>query len=137
MEKTDFIKRCINKRREILLKAIEKAKNARDNAPGAMESASDTRRSQAEKLVIVLEDQLKQIDKRVDAIDPSSLFYLEVEIDLVVKKFLIVSKDLGGVEMDGIRLLSTDSPLGQVLIGKKTGDSIEFNSQKLVILKSE
>ena len=54
MDKNEFAKKCFDKQKESLLKAIGKTKEARYNAPGAMESASDTRRSQAEKLVVAL-----------------------------------------------------------------------------------
>ena len=62
MDKLQIVNEFLTKRKEGLLKALEKAKEARNNAPGAMESHSDTSRSQNEKLVAALEDQLEDLD---------------------------------------------------------------------------
>jgi transcription elongation GreA/GreB family factor len=137
MNKVELFEKCLDTQINKLQKSIEKAKEARDNAPGAMESASDTRRSQAEKLVTALEEQLKELNRYSVGTNPSELAYLEVNMNSDVKKFLIVPEGLGGVEVGGVRLLSADSPLGQLLTGRKIGSKFEFNRQELEILKTE
>jgi len=137
MDKSGLFKKWFNDQKERLLKSIERAKEARDNAPGAMESASDTRRSQAERLLTTLEDQLKELDKYTNGVNLSQLSFVEVDINSVPKKFLLVPEGLGGEEIDGVRLLSVDTPLGQSLLNKKQGDRFDFNGQELEILKTE
>ncbi len=55
MNKKILFENLVIVRKLNLLSSIEKAKDARDNAPDATESHSDTRRNQAEKLVVALE----------------------------------------------------------------------------------
>ncbi len=124
-------------RKTNLLKAITKAKDARDNAPSATESHSDTRRSQAEKLVVALEIELNNIQKVEDNPQDVKLVYFEVEINYVLNKFLLVPSGMGGAELNGIRFLSEDTPLGNELKSKNTGDEFDFNGQKIKILKVE
>jgi transcription elongation GreA/GreB family factor len=137
MDKSALFKRSLDKQKEKLLESIENAKEARDNAPGAMESASDTRRSQAERLIVALEEQLKRLDKYAQGVDSSLLALREIKINSVLKKFLLVPEGLGGEEVEGIRLLSVDTPLGHALKGRGVGDKIDFNGQSLEILKIE
>jgi hypothetical protein len=137
MDKQELFKRYLDEKKNNLLTSIEKTKDARDNAPSAMESHSDTRRSQAEKLVVALEIELDGLLKIVKRIVDIELLYLEVEINSQLKKFLIVPKDMGGIEIDKIRLISIDTPLGIVLKDKRSGDVFEFNSQRLKVLNVE
>ena len=137
MDKKDLFKKYLNDKKESLLKSLERAKDARDNAPSAMESHSDTRRSQAEKLVVSFELDLNEVTKLQKDIDSIELKYIELTIDDLTKKFLIVPSGIGGAEMNGIRFLSVDTPLEIHLRNKNVGDIIEFNNQKLKIVKSE
>ena len=75
MGKYELVKKCLGKQRDSLLEAIERTKEAKDNAPSAMESHSDTSRSQNEKLVVALEEQLSEIIKYEKSVDLSSLSY--------------------------------------------------------------
>lgn len=137
MDKDKLFLSYLADRKTNLLKAITKAKDARDNAPSATESHSDTRRSQAEKLVVALEIELNNIQKVEDNPQDVKLVYFEVEINYVLNKFLLVPSGMGGAELNGIRLLSEDTPLGNELKSKNTGDEFDFNGQKIKILKVE
>jgi hypothetical protein len=137
MDKDKLFLTYLASKKTSLLKSIEKAKDARDNAPSATESHSDTRRSQAEKLVVALEIELNTIQKFEDNIQQVKLVYFEVEINYVLNKFLLVPSGLGGAELNGIRFLSEDTPLGNELKSKNTGDEFDFNGQKLVVSKVE
>lgn len=137
MDKDKLFLSYLADRKTNLLKAITKAKDARDNAPSATESHSDTRRSQAEKLVVALEIELNNIQKVEDNPQDVKLVYFEVEINYVLNKFLLVPSGMGGAELNGIRFLSEDTPLGNELKSKNTGDEFDFNGQKIKILKVE
>jgi transcription elongation GreA/GreB family factor len=137
MDKIVLLNKYLGQKKQELSKALEKAREARDGAPSAMESHSDTSRSQNERLVSALEEELKEIESYVSKINPLSLVYLEVKINYEIKKLLMVPTGLGGAEIDGIRLLSIDSPLGKQVFGKKEGDKLLFNDQETEILKVE
>lgn len=137
MDKKLLFEKYIQEKKSNLLSSIEKSKDARDNAPSAMESHSDTRRSQAEKLVVALEIELNELLKISKRIGEIELLYLEVEIDSQLKKFLIVPQGMGGSEFDNIRFLSVNTPLGELFENKSVGDSFEFNSQKMKVVKIE
>lgn len=134
MNKTEIFKKFLDIQKKTLLKAILKAKDARDNAPSAMESHSDTSRSQNEKLVTALELQLKELESVKHDVQ---LIYFEIKTNSGLKMFMIVPMGLGGVEIDKVRLLSSDSPLGGILTSKRIGNKFDFNNQKLEILKIE
>ncbi|MFZ3301902.1 MAG: hypothetical protein WA152_04285 [Microgenomates group bacterium] len=137
MDKDKLFLSYLADRKINLLKAIEKAKDARDNAPSATESHSDTRRSQAEKLVVALEIELNNIQKVEDNPQDIKLVYFEMTINSNLNKFLLVPSGMGGAELNGIRFLSEDTPLGSELKSKNTGDEFDFNGQKVAILKVE
>lgn len=139
MDKLQIVNEFLTRRKENLLKALEKAKGARDNAPGAMESHSDTSRSQYEKLVAALEQQLKDLEETAKKINLSNKSFplMEIGFNGEKRKFILVPEGLGGEETAEIRLLSENSPLGLQLAGKNIGDKFEFNSQQIEILKIE
>ncbi len=139
MIKDKLLNKIISKRRQNLNEALNKAKEARDSAPGAMESHSDTSRSQYEKLVGALEQQLKDLEETAKKINLSNKSFplMEIGFNGEKKKFILVPEGLGGEETAEIRLLSENSPLGLQLAGKNIGDKFEFNSQQIEILKIE
>ena len=135
--KTELIRKYIEKQKKHLLEAIADAKEARNSSPSAMESHSDTGRYQNDKLIIALEEQLVGITRYEKDISSLKLIYIEVKTSDLVKKFLLTPQGLGGDEIDGVRLLSSDTPLGTLLNGKKQGDKFEFNNQSFEILRVE
>jgi hypothetical protein len=137
MDKDKLFLSYLSDKKTNLAKAIEKAKDARDNAPSATESHSDTRRSQAEKLVVALEIELNSIQKVEDNLQDAKLVYFELTINGALNKFLFVPSGLGGAELSGVRFLSEDTLLGNELKSKNIGDEFDFNGQKIVVLKVE
>lgn len=137
MDKDKLFLDYLTDKKESLLAAIKKAKDARDNAPSATESHSDTRRSQAEKLVVALEIELNNIQKIEDNLQDAKLVFFEIMINGNLNKFLLVPNGMGGAELNGVRLLSEDTPLGSELKSKITGDVFDFNGQNITILKVE
>lgn len=49
---------------------------------------------------------------------------------------LLIAAPIGKIEMEGesIFIITTASPLGKILMGKKSGDSISFNQKTMTIL---
>lgn len=115
-----LLKKC-----EILKNAIKSAKKARDGAPSAMESASDTTRSEKEDLIRALEQDLHQFEKVIESIPATLLPHqgaqmwdiVEAEIGGKKQKVCLVPESIGGEVVESIRLLSVTSPLGKTLLG--------------------
>jgi len=147
MDRIELIKEHLNREKEFLLKALQAAKETRDSAPAATESHSDTTRSQYEKLVIALEEKVRSIDdfssilpKNLESkkTGPISLWsYVEISLNKNIIKLILVPEGMGGKELEGIKLISDNSPLGSLLIGKKLGEKFEFNEQRGKVLKIE
>lgn len=127
----------ISDRKASLLNAIVKAKDARDNAPSATESHSDTRRYQAEKLIIALEIDLNVIQKIEENVQDAKLVYFEITTNNSLNKFLLVPRGTGGSLLNDIRFLSDDTPLGNELKSKNVGDEFIFNGQNMKVTKVE
>lgn len=130
-------------RKQRIIKAIESAKKARDDAPSAMESHSDTTRNQNERLVHALESELSQLENLTKnflglsgKVEPYAQLWrlVEVEVGGDVMKVCLVPEGLGGEKVKGVSLLSQPSPLGKIIKNKKKGDEFEFNGQKVVIV---
>lgn len=133
------------KEQEKLVKAIGSAKHARDNAPSPMESHHDNTRSDNERLARALEEKLRFLEKQITSI-PSILpvteeveewRYVEVQIETRTLKLLIVPKGLGGSGIDGIQLISLDTPLGLEIAGKRAGEKFKLNNQEGKVLSIE
>jgi hypothetical protein len=138
------LQKTINKlfqiKRGRLLKGIKSSKLARDSAPSAMESHHDTTRNQNEKLVNELEIELGKIDEII-AKAPENFVtadnnlkvgewrYVEVSLNSNLLKLCIVPEGIGGEVIDNIRLISSSTPLGKVILNKKTGETFSFNGQ--------
>ena len=133
-----------NKRNQ-LLKGIKAAERARDTAPSAMESASDTTRNENEKLVFALKKELKKINGVILKI-PTDIskkdkelrvkYWRRVNISIGNDSMSVclVPEGLGGEMIENVRLLSSSSPLGIVLSNKKTKDKFIFNKQEGVVI---
>lgn len=137
----DELKRQLQSKREKLLKGIESAKKARDAAPSAMESHSDTSRSESERLMSALETELKKLDEIINSLPEDFLSkagyltvsewrYVEVLLDDNLLKLCLVPEGIGGEVVNDIRLISTSAPLGKIILNKKKGDTFTFNEQQ-------
>lgn len=138
---------CLEKDRELVLRAIQEAKHARDNAPSAMESGSDTTRSEKEKLVFALQSSLVEINMNIKNVKmakrPTSnekigiWSYVEISSNETTMALFMVPNGIGGKKINNVQLISTSSPLGQVLIGKIHNDNLSFNGKNWKIMASE
>jgi transcription elongation GreA/GreB family factor len=140
----DRIGALLEKEKDLLMRSLVKAKFARDNAPSAMESHSDTTRSEQEKLVTALEMEIDKLDqdlnKLVDVNNTDNKVglwsYVEIRSGERMLKFVLVPRGMGGKKIEDTQLVSIDSPVGNRLIGKTKGEEMEFNGKVMLILET-
>lgn len=128
----NLITQVLNQKISVLEKGITDAKKARDSAPSAMESHSDTTRSEQENLVLALTKSLSDL-KSLSKQPLSASRYYELTSPNSFLKFIVVPDGLGGQKIDDIVLISSKSPLALQLSVKNPGDSIIFNGNSYVV----
>ena len=89
--------------------SLAQAKKTRDSAPSAMESHSDTTRSEFEKMATALEEQLDVIKNNI------KLITAHPEQIVPHGKYLLVPDGLGGKKIGDMITVSVSSPLGKTL----------------------
>lgn len=140
------LKKQLQLRREKLFLGIESAKKERDHAPSAIESHSDTTRSEKEKLIYALENDLQKLDEIIlsvpnnlnnldDSLIVSDWRYVEISLAGNILNIYIVPEGIGGEIIKDTRLLSGITPLGKIILGKKMGEKFIFNGQEGKIVK--
>jgi|SRR3989344_9688502 len=137
----------LEKDKELVLRAIQEAKHARDNAPSAMESGSDTTRSEKERLVFALQSNLVKIDMDIKIVKEAKRptpnekigiwSYVEISSNETTMSLFIVPNGMGGKKINNVQLVSTSSLLGQVLIGKMRNDNLNFSGKNWKIMVSK
>lgn len=144
MDWLEELKKKLQTRRGKLILGIESAKKERDQAPSAMESHSDTSRSEKEKLIYALENDLKILDEIIQNA-PNNLSnlnsestvsewrYVEILLGENLLKICIVPEGVGGEVINNVRLLSGASLLGELILNKKRGDKFSFKGQEGII----
>jgi hypothetical protein len=120
----------LERQNELLIRSRDQAKIARDSAPSAMESHSDTTRSEKEELVYALDRDIVAMHAYIKAALEMEPEYLVLTGENSTLKVLLVPAGIGGKMIDDIMLLGMNSPLGQAVAGVKSGDEFEFNGQK-------
>jgi len=125
------ILRVLDKKIKRIEDAISSAKKARDMAPSAMESHSDTTRSEKEKLIYALEKELDILSniKENDLIIKT----YEIKLNDNLMGVCLIPEGLGGETIGDLKLISELSPLGKLIKNKKIGDEFSFNNKKLKI----
>ena len=111
--------------------AISSAKIARDMAPSAMESHSDTTRSEKEKLIYALESELNSLNKIKEK--DLVLTVYKIKLDSSFMRICLVPEGLGGETVRDVKLISKLSPLGKLIKNKNLGDEFSFNNKKVTI----
>ncbi|TSC86403.1 MAG: Uncharacterized protein G01um101416_676 [Microgenomates group bacterium Gr01-1014_16] len=92
-------------------KSLSAARFARDNAPSAMESHSDTTRADQEKLVRALEERVKLVGEQMKILAKAEVKYVEHN----GMKLVLVPEGMGGKKIEDVMLVSVNSPLGSKL----------------------
>lgn len=136
----------LKKEEQTLTRSWEWAKDARDRAPSAAESHSDTTRSEQEKLVHALERDIKTIKGHIKEVEKMTKSfarsvgkwsYVELDNGGMEMKILIVPEGIGGKDINGVKLVSVASPLGSALLEKRMGDSVEINGRGILVREIE
>lgn len=122
MDVLDVVRKNILRKVEIMEKSLKEAKIAQLNAPSAMESHSDTTKSEMEKLVTALEIDIRR-QKNYLSLVPNNLTPSNQKIELwrnvkidnhgMIMNIIIVPDGMGGDTVDGVRLVSETTPLVQ------------------------
>lgn len=125
-----------------LKKSIDAAEESRDTATKS--SAGDkheTARAMLQSEIDNLQSQLNRVMRSRQLIGaiPFTRDSKGIGPGSLVKTgsgIFFISVSLGKIDIEGhsIFCISTASPMGQALLGKKTGDIIEFRSKKIEIL---
>lgn len=128
MDVLDVVRKNILRKIEIMEKSLKEAKIAQLNAPSAMESHSDTTKSEMEKLVTALEIDISR-QKNYLSLVPSNLTPSNQKIELwrnikidnkgILMNIILVPDGMGGDTIDGMRFVSETTPLVQ---GIKNGE---------------
>lgn len=92
-------------------RALVEARQAQKDAPSAMESHSDTTRSEMEKLVTALELDLRKLEEDEKKLVSYTPKYFEVD----GRKVVLVPEGIGGDKIGDVLLVSETTPLGQKL----------------------
>lgn len=93
----------------VLEKALETARVAQRNAPSAMESHSDTTRSEMEKMITALEIDINTVKNNIKIMANYEPKYHELNNI----KLVLVPDGIGGRKIDDVMLVSETSPIGK------------------------
>jgi len=134
----------LKKQKEEVERGLASARTSAIEAPGAMQSHSDTTRSQMEHLAenferIILEKEValrefndlkKSVDISKESIDVGCV--VEVVDEAGMHSFYFIALSAGGTQVmldktNPITVLSSTAPLAKALIGKKRGDLATYN----------
>ena len=134
----NYLLKEINKTNKIL----SATRISRNNAPTAMESKSDTSRSRYESEIEMHELKLKELQTIIKQIPnhkkDKGIIELwsmaEVELSSNKLSLIIVTPGLGGTKIGKIQCVSSNTPAGKALLGKKTGDTFSFNDNSGQVL---
>ncbi|MEK9201284.1 MAG: hypothetical protein AAB909_04925 [Patescibacteria group bacterium] len=125
------------KERELLVRARDHARVTRDSAPTANESHSDTTRSEHEKLVSALDEQIWILDQGMKSLEKSEVNYFEINNGGMKMKLVIVPEGMGGKKIDDVQVISVTTPLGVLLKGKQAGATVDINGRRVEILDAQ
>lgn len=144
IDKRQFVEAIVERlreERESVAKSYESANKATRESPGPMQSRYDTSRHELSEVADATGKRLRELDQLLWAIKRTSNSpcergklgaVLEVEEDDKILFFLIVSPGVSAytVEMGDftIQSVSTESPIGRALIGKKSGDELKLTT---------
>ena len=113
MDLLDAVRQNFQKKLQVLYSALETAKIAQREAPSAMESHSNTTRSEMEKMVTALEIDIDSLKKQISQI-PQKLSTdnkLWKLVEIKNMKILVVPEGMGGEVIGEIRLVSVNAPI--------------------------
>lgn len=122
--------------RKKLVASWERANRASIEADGAMQSQHDTQKRDYAFEAAVIQSQIDRVDKlinrlrnlqrpeSVDRVQIGHIIRLRVENDDPADFLLL--EELGGSVLGDVQLISTQSPLGKAILGKKVGETVVY-----------
>jgi predicted metallo-beta-lactamase superfamily hydrolase len=116
MDIKDELTRIFLDQIQVLEESLATAREAQRNAPSAMESASNTTRSEMERMVSALEIDIARLKKQIKQLDSFEIKIGEIEIKGKKIKCCLVPAGMGGNKIGDIQMVSIDSPLGKIMI---------------------
>lgn len=134
--KSEFEKRLLDLKSQTSALQVDVANESKSSAGDKHETSRAMMNLEQEKLGRQYQEVLnmKERFEKIDFDSPSSAVKLGSLITTNKGKFLL-SVGLGKVviQSEEVLLLSLQSPLGEVLLGKKVGDKIQMNTNQFVI----
>lgn len=124
----------LEKEKEKLLKALERARKARDEADGRMQSRYDTQKEDYALEAALIQEQIQRLEKEIEHLKSlrklkSSEFItightvnLQIGDDEPFEVLLV--EDFGGRSINGKLTISRKSPIGSAILGRKAGDTV-------------
>lgn len=125
---------------DFLNNAIDDAQKEAASHKGRMESRYDTFKEEAQTKRDVYKKQLLDIQKSLSVLNEMPIKITgAVQFGSVIEtnenNYFISIGALDAVNVDGLKYLSVspESPLGQILLNKKSGDGFDFRGRKIKI----
>ncbi|MFZ3069133.1 MAG: hypothetical protein WA052_02335 [Microgenomates group bacterium] len=126
----------LNEKIESVENSIKHVAFERDNSATPMESQHDQTRQVANQLYNSLLEEKRSIQQLKRRIGEFQTIYDLLNLSNGTRyRFFIVPDGLGGITIDGITLISEDTPLSKIIIGKEVGFEYELNGHKFKIEK--
>lgn len=116
-------------------KRLMELETSRNNAPSAMESHHDTTRETLEKDVDLQKIVIKNLEifktflhgaqekLKLKKIEEGVIFNVEFENGEVIKEAIFAPLNVG---LEKVEIVTAKSPLGGVILGKKSGDKFSY-----------
>ncbi len=130
MDVKSELKKALENQKNTMEVSLVRAREAQRNAPSAMESHSDTTRSEKERLVTAIELNLRRVGQLLQKLDAGAgmgnLWSVhEITLNGEKVKCCLVPGGMGGFKIGDLQMVSADSPLGKQLLVKKS--SLDLN----------
>ena len=106
----------LHKEIDLINRELSTAKSTRDHAPSAMESHSDTTRSEQEKLFFALQEKLQNTQNHLKILNklifaPTSVSIHSTNINSQPTILVVVPDGLGGRKIDNLLFVSASAPI--------------------------
>jgi len=136
----EFAKSEVEKKINFLKNAINNAQKESASHKGRMESRYDTFKEEAQAAVNSYRKQLFEMRQLLFFINEIPLEITDkIELGSIIEtnenNYFISVGILDSIDINGKKylLISPESPIGQIFLGKKSGDEFEFRGRKIKI----
>jgi len=122
--------------RKKLVVSWERANRASIEADGKMQSRYDTQKEEYAAEATMIQSQIDTVDRLIDCLEnlqrPESVdeiqigHIVQVQVEDDDPMNILLLEDLGGSVLSGIQLISTQSPMGKAILGRKAGETVVY-----------